>query len=193
MILNYSLLDSEQYICRQFALMRILGSTELYAIRGELSNSKIVEDIRTGAAAEQAVFKLLKGLNLPVTEPDFAIYEAKQKSFEPDLKCGKFNLHVKSQTLKSAHRYGSSWLFQKEDPLMNLDSDNDLLVFCIVDCNEVSLQSIISINEVRALNLIDKPRVARYQETKVALYLESILESNKKGEEKWIQKLQEQK
>lgn len=190
MELEYVLTEEQLETCRAFAAQRVLGSFKLYKARGEAKLSKIEEDIITGASAELAVYDILNQNHIESTEPDFKIYKPREKSFSADLACGQFNLHIKAQTVKSAQKYGASWLFQKEDKLFKRCDANDLLVFCIVDGLNVSVKTVISVPEIVELNLLKEPKVYQYKFTKVALYLEHILEQNKNGVEKWILNLQ---
>lgn len=173
---------------KNFAEARIGGSKDEYMKRGEANVAKMIEDIEYGAMAELAVYRLLKGLKLSCTKPDFKIYEKRKKSYSPDLICNGLNLHVKSQGTVSAKRYGSSWLFQKFDPLIKNLDPKDILVLCIVDGNTVHVKNLIGFRELVKLELLDKPKVFQYAITKVAIYLEKLPIRT----EKWLKKLVKQ-
>ena len=61
-----------------------------------------------------------------------SVYSKKNKSFDPDLQWGLYNLHIKSQILESATRYGDSWVFQTKDPLFEYSNDYDIVIGCRV-------------------------------------------------------------
>jgi hypothetical protein len=106
------------------------------------------------------------------------IYEAKDKSFEADLIVGDSLIHVKSQDIESATRYGASWLFQKKDKLLTVPGDNEFIAFCIVNDLSVDIKGIVLAKDLVKNNLVSEPKVARYTHTKNALYLQNILDSD---------------
>ena len=187
--LSYTLSQIEVETCKQFAFARMGGSQALYAARGEHNISKMEEDIFVGAASEIACSNILKSLGIDCSSPDFSIYQTNFKSFSADLIANQVNLHIKSQTVKSANQYGASWLFQKEDKLFSPEKARDLLLFCIVEGNKVVLKNITSIEQVLVYNLLKEPKVDRYKPTKYALYLSDIIETNQEGSQEWILKL----
>lgn len=64
-----------------------------------------------GKLGELAVYLYLKDEH-DITEPDFKIYKAKDKSWDSDLKVEDKCLSIKSQDIKSAKKFGLSWTFQ---------------------------------------------------------------------------------
>jgi hypothetical protein len=169
--------------CERFAEKRMNGSKDEYKARGELRESKIFQDIVTGACGEIAVYRYLKNQGIESTKPDFKIYEKRKKSFDADLISEVGNLHVKSQTLESANKYGASWLFQKWDPLLKDDHLKDYMVFCIVDDREVTIEHICHIKDIIDNDALDEPKVWRYKHTKHAIYLDHVKELNNLMEE----------
>lgn len=173
--------------CSTFAKERIKTSAGLYKYRGETNMDKMVEDVKIGTMAEYAVFNYVKQLGFKCTKPDLKHYKAKDKSFSADLKADKVFvdektlewrdalIHVKSQGTKSAKAYGSSWLFQKQDKIFRGEKDEEFLAFCIVDKRDVELQAIVKVKDVK--KLLKEPKVWRYKDTKVALYLDDVLEN----------------
>jgi hypothetical protein len=103
-------------VCRQFA--EAIG-TKLYARRNNLSNpAKLVEDQVVGKVAEWAAYQHLEAAaGLRLSEPDMAIYGARQKSWACDLGVygEPWGIHVKGQSLASGRLYGESWTFQASD------------------------------------------------------------------------------
>jgi len=65
-----------------------------------------------GKLIELSVFFLLTEYGFDPKEPDFSIYEKKDKSWLSDLSVDGFDISVKGQDLSSAKRFGLSWTFQ---------------------------------------------------------------------------------
>lgn len=164
--------------CQEFADQRMSQGVELYKHRGESSVKKIHLDIVTGAVAEYAVYEYLLSKGYAPTPPDLNIYEASKKSFAADIKVGDRHLHVKSQTVDAAKKYGASWLFQKTDRVISTPSEHDLMAFCLVDGDTVELKAIVSTIELVDAEIWKEPKIPRYRHTKSALYLTDVLSSN---------------
>lgn len=171
--------------CEQFALDRIGLSEDLYRKRGENRKSKMVEDIKVGTMAEWAVYRYLTE-NMAecaeITAPDMEIYDKKKKTFSADLVYKtighELKFHVKSQTYKSATAYGASWLFQKEDKLFKDPDDTEYLVFCLVEGDRVDIKAIVNVRDIVERELLDQPKIPRYRNSKKAIYLAHVLESD---------------
>jgi len=116
-------------LCNHFAERSFKSSLDEYARRKQINEHKIKNDIMLGKLAEFGVYfiYLERGRN-NITTPDINVYNHTEKSFSPDLKWGLFNLHVKSQTLESANRYGNSWVFQSKDPVINQSNEYDIFI-----------------------------------------------------------------
>ena len=88
--------------CVVFAKNRVDSSSELYKFRGESRVSKQLEDIVVGTLGEWAVKEYVEFLGLgECSDPDMIIYDKFNKSFDADLFCKDFNIHVKSQSVDS--------------------------------------------------------------------------------------------
>lgn len=161
--------------CVDFADAQISTSQDLYAYRGESKVDKMVEDITVGKMGELASMMYLKDLGYDCSKPDFEIYETKRKSFDADLTCEDYKIHVKSQSMASVKRYGPSWLFQKRDSLVSDPEANEYMLFAAVDGSIVHI--LACLKAVDIVELYDEPRVPRYRTTKKALYLEHILDA----------------
>lgn len=165
---------------RQFAHERISGSKSCYTYRGETNVSKMEEDIIIGTMGEYAVYNLLKDLQLTCSKPDLKIYTGRKKSFGADLKAysklENFDVHVKSQSLKSEKRYGKSYLFQRSDKLVSSPQVSDVMAFCTVDVEneEVEIVGFVNSKIMADLQLYGECKVPRYRHSKVAVYLETL-------------------
>ncbi len=185
MIININ--DYTRRKCSKFAKERIKTSAGLYKFRGETNEKKMIEDVMIGTMAEYAVYNYIKDLGYKCTKPDLRHYKPRNKSFSADLKAESVFVdtktlewqdalvHVKSQGIKSAKAYGASWLFQKEDKIFRGDKDEEFLAFCLVDGKDIELQAIVKIKDVK--KLLKEPKVWRYKDTKVALYLDDVLKN----------------
>lgn len=164
--------------CSDFADKRMQGSEALYRARGELNSAKIKQDIINGAMAEHAVQQYLVAKGLQASAPDLAIYKGRQKSFSADITAADKKFHVKSQTKDSADKYGLSWLFQEQDKILTLPGENSFLVLCMVDGEEVHIKAIINEVVLSEANIVSKPKIGRYANTKKAIYFDDLLKSN---------------
>lgn len=157
--------------CVDFADAVYSSCSEKYASRGQNNKELIVQQIAEGKLAEWAVMFYYQGKDLECSEPDHQIYTAKKKSFEADLKRGKYRIHVKSQNKESIERYGLSWLFQIEDSLFTKANSLDIVVFCVVDLNLREVE-IVYKNQFKKL-FFEPPKLAKFRGVKLAVYLEN--------------------
>jgi hypothetical protein len=160
--------------CVQFAHDRIDGSASLYKYRGESNKNKQIEDIVIGTCGEWGAYRFLKEHGYEVAKPDMKIYENSRKSFSADLTDGDALFHVKSQSVISRERYGSSWLFQRSDALVRAPEPEEYLVLTSVDGREVEILAVIDANLICKHDLWGECKVPRYRHSKVALYLDQI-------------------
>jgi hypothetical protein len=161
--------------CSKFSEERIKSSSTLYAYRGESSKAKMVEDCLIGTLGEWGAYCYLRGVGVEVSEPDMNIYPTKRKSFSADLVSSDCNFHVKSQSLSSFKRYGSSWLLQRTDKIVLSPSDSEYFLFTKVDGSEVHILGCCLIKDIVEGGLFSECRVPAYRKTKVALYLNELI------------------
>jgi hypothetical protein len=162
--------------CVRFANKRMEGSKSLYAYRGESNMSKMKEDIVIGTFGEFGVYDYMVSKNYDCSDPDLKIYEKRKKSFDADLVSGEINIHIKSQGVSSAKRYGNSWLLQRSDSLVKNPSDKDLICFTSVN---LDTREVIILGFIWAKDIVDNDRFAeckvwKYRTTKVALYFKDL-------------------
>lgn len=169
--------------CSKFADNQLDTSKNLYAYRGEHRLSKMREDIIVGKLGEVAAYKYLKQRGFNPKRPDFKIYEGRRKSFDADIttECGKL-IHVKSQSYDSMVRYGASWLLQKSDKLTFEPKLDEYVLMVNLRGLEANVLGIVSALDLIEYDLFEKPKVERYQKTKLALYFDSIKNSGIKTE-----------
>ena len=162
--------------CEDFAEARIGGSEDEYKRRGEKRNTKIYEDILLGAAGEFAAYKYLSSCGVRVNKPDLAIYDVKNKSFDADLVSNKYTFHVKSQGEQSRKRYGCSWLLQRRDKVVSDPDEFEYFIFCSVELPYVEILGVVKCKDISDNNLYGECRVPSYRNTKVALYLDELMD-----------------
>jgi hypothetical protein len=160
--------------CEKFAVKRVTGSSDLYALRGEPRKEKMVHDILVGALGEWAIEEHLTSLGYECTKPDMKIYDKANKSFDADLFVDDVEIHVKSQGMASVKRYGNSWLLQRYDKIVAEPRDDQLFAFTNVD---VEKKTATILGFCWASDMIyGECKVWSYKKTKVAIYLKDIEE-----------------
>lgn len=158
-----------------FADARCGEDQSLYKKRGSFKR----EDIIAGALGEVGAYLWLRENGLKVNKPDFTIYEAKQKTFNADLTDGSKYFHVKCQSSASAARYGYSWLMQRHDPIITKPQARHYFIFCSANLNtgEVKILAAPTIINVIDKGCIGECKVPSFRATKVAIYLDTVLEN----------------
>jgi hypothetical protein len=142
-----------------------------YARRGQANKRKILHDNVVGKTGEIAVYKFLKGKGKNPSKPDFKIYTAKKKSYDADMYLGNLDLHIKTQHVKSAKKFGLSWVFQKKDPLFKKCKATDVIVLCLY--KEASV-TIMVMKPAKDLFPFLKPPKKEELSSKVCLYYDDI-------------------
>lgn len=179
--------DEEVMKCRRFALDVVDTNINKYRQRNQFNKRKIIKDIYVGKKAEIAAWKYLNNIGVEegtytsegvsTNEPDFEIYGASRKSFDSDLydPFYKTKYHVKSMTKENAERWGLSWSFQMEDPLVSRPDEKDVIVLCeVLDKYNVDVKLIM--DAVIAQGLYGVPRLYKLKRIKKVLYWEDIAE-----------------
>jgi hypothetical protein len=163
--------------CNKFAYQEIQTTEKQRNRRNQWNREKMVMDNRVGKIGEWAVAFQMWNNNIECTEPDMEIYTVKKKSFDADLTYkDNIDLHVKSQSVVSAQRYGASWTFQKggrgyghTDPILR--SGDGEAIFSIVDEKKkmVDIYGPIDLDTLR--NNLRDPMLKKLRDTKACLYL----------------------
>ena len=107
------------------------------------------------------------------------IYEPTKKSYACDLKTKKYDIHVKSISSYNLERYGASWVFQKNDPVITTPTMRDCVFFVSIgDNNEKYEYTTCDIEKRCAASKLQglyKPLRKKNLDSKVAIYLEDII------------------
>lgn len=150
--------------------------TSLYAKRNQWDVAKRKADSKIGKLGEVAVYNILKEKYPSITSPDFKIYKPREKSWDFDLKDPSFNLHIKTQEVMQAAKYGESWIFQNEDKHIFKDySDKDYIAFVGMDWVQKcgTIKQILPVSLLHEMKLFKKPILAKLY-SKSAVYFEDI-------------------
>ncbi len=94
---------------KQFA--EAVTNTTNYADTNQTQTAKVINDHFISKLGEEAA-KMVLSPFATVVGPDYAIYGAKEKSWQADLFVNGVPLAVKTQKTSAALRYGLSWTFQ---------------------------------------------------------------------------------
>lgn len=160
-------------ICEAFANRVVETNKDEYARRKQSDLAKIKNDIVIGKLAEWGVYFIYLERGRYLNTPDMQIYPKETKSFDPDLRWGLYNLHIKSQTYESAERYGDSWIFQTKDPLFEFSNEYDIVIGCRVSFDDFERGALVQIVlEKQFKNLkISEPKLSKFNGNKKAVYL----------------------
>lgn len=152
-----------------------------YRRRNQSNPERIMAQITDGKLGELFACKYLKNKGFKCTDPDFEIYASRNKSFDADLFSNEQPIHVKTQNITSANKYGSSWVFQaggvgfgNRDPCLD-ESQDDWCVFVTVDHEKQSATVFgpFNINDVRPH--MKDPKLEHLKGIKKCIYLEDIV------------------
>jgi hypothetical protein len=173
-------LETEYYLssdiltmCEAFADRVIESNKDEYARRKQSDLVKIKKDIVTGKLAEWGVYFIYLSRGRYLNTPDMQIYPKEHKSFDPDLRWGLYNLHIKSQTLESFMRYGDSWIFQAKDPLFEFSNGYDIVVGCRVSIDDFERGALVEIMLEKQFKQIKfgETKLSKFYGNKKAIYL----------------------
>lgn len=172
--LDYYLGSDIYKLCENFADKVIGTNQDQYAHRGQINLNKIKQDIFLGKLAEWGVYFIyLENGAENLSVPDMNVYGKQDKSFDADLNCGSFKLHIKSQTLESSIRYGDSWIFQSKDPLFAFSTEHDIVVACRVGLDTFEMGAYVEIMLEKCFKdlVFGETKLSKFAGNKKAIYL----------------------
>jgi hypothetical protein len=184
-MINTFLFTQNQFdMCLSFANNSVNSSIDFYKKRNQFNKPKIIQDILSGKLAEELVYQKLKEYYSDLTEPDYAIYDKKNKSWEADLRVPSENLRiaVKSQTEDAARRWGRSWVFQlgnarDYDKEVVLKKNNHYVALVSLDlpnmCGEI--KAIVSIQWLHDNDMFKEMKLKYLQNNKKAVYYDDLI------------------
>jgi hypothetical protein len=145
--------------------------------RHPVNEEKLHRDTVLSKLGEIGAAKYLRSLGFWAVEPDFAIYGKKQKSYDADILLpGSTGVHIKTQDVSQARRYGTSWVFMKRDPA-TYEKSHDVVLFCTYKHNRgkptVQVVSAVTTDDLQRLRLF-KPTLRQNNAIKCAVYGEDV-------------------
>ena len=175
----YYLSPQGQMEVTDFAKRVVDTNLDEYASRGQTDTERIIGQIARGKVAEVAVYRLWQEMDLDriIEPPDFDVYSANDKDFSADLRSVDTHLHVKSVSEEDVRRYGASWVFQQNDPLVIQPSEEDVIVLCVTHGKaERSDGATVShvLSGRKAQRYYAPMRVPHLRRTKVCIYAEDL-------------------
>jgi hypothetical protein len=190
MKLTHKLFPEDVVRCGYFADAQVPTSKITYAKRGQTNPDKIKRDIVTGKMGELGVHRAFKDEGYITSEPDFAIYKGRGKSFAADLMLAIGDepiqqIHVKTQSADSMKRYGLSWIFQyggnghgHVDPMFKgATHDNQYFIgasYSGDDTLTTTIHCAMRLRDVFACDLMKEPALDWLKNSKRAIYMRDI-------------------
>lgn len=173
-------------ICQKFAQQSASSSTNYYKQRNQFDPKLIEAQIFQGKLGEFATYNYLKDKLINLTQPDIKIYSSKNKSFDVDLQSDEYKIHVKTQTVEQAKRFGGSFIFQYNGIEKSGHNDdevfspigNNLVSFVFLDLNNhiAKIAGITNLNYLHKYNLFKLPIKKELQNNKRAVYYTDLQE-----------------
>lgn len=167
-----ALSQNQKDICKNFASSVVSTNIDAYRRRNQTDVTKIIDDIYVGKLGEFAAYNFLKHGRRELAAPDVEIYGARKKSFAADLVTTTHKYHVKTMKRESAERYGLSWSFQIQDPLVKNPAINDVLALCEEINGEIDIKCFVRAS--RVCGLYTKPKLAKLHNIKVVLMWDDV-------------------
>ena len=176
----------------KFACDCAATNKDKYARRGQINISNIVDQIRTGKIVEEMTYQKLKNYLPNLSEPDWNIYDRKNKNWDADLSDQTTNpitkIGVKSQRANVGESVGVSWVFEFRAG-KNYDVDTGVfgkeakqpghyIAFSSIDFPKKSgqIHAILAVSTLHELQLFEQVQIERLRDNKVAVYLKTIKE-----------------
>src|SRR5579859_819110 len=153
----------------QFAVNQLSTSQNKYAQRGQNNANTIIEQIQTSKIVEEGVYEKLCPFLINLSKPDWNIYQAHQKNWNPDLIDNTTNppisIGVKSQREEIGKKFGVSWIFEKREGFKydidqgvfgkNAQQFGHFICFASINLQEMTgkLQGLIAVSTLHKLDL----------------------------------------
>jgi hypothetical protein len=127
--------------------------------------------------SELAVHRYITSLGHTCSSPDFTIYEKKKKTFSPDMKLGDGSpIHVKSQEPHVAELCGISWMVEKTDKELYINTTG-YVALCLVSLqhNTVRLLGLPKASFLKEKGILyGQPKKEFLRETKSTIYYDEL-------------------
>ena len=126
---------------------------------------------------EIAVHRHLTSLGYTCSEPDFKIYDRKDKNFSPDMRLDDGSpIHVKSQEPHVAKQRGISWMVEKTDKEIYVNTTG-YMALCLVSLehNTVRLLGLPKTSFLKEKSILyGVPQVEKLRRTKSTIYYDDL-------------------
>lgn len=165
-------------------------SKDAYARRGRSNILNIIEQCQTSKIVEEMNYAQLAKYFHDLSTPDWNIYEAKDKNWDPDLTDKATDpitkIGIKSQRLEIGKVHGVSWVFEfSANKNYNTDrgvfgeeakKPGHFICFNSIDVlgRRGELHAIIAVSTLHELKLFEAMKKQELQSNKLAVYLESL-------------------
>ena len=166
------------------------SSKDAYARRGQRNLNNIIEQSQTSKIVEEMNHTQLLPYFPQLSKPDWNIYLAKDKNWDPDLTDKTTDpitkIGIKSQRSEIGKTYGVSWVFEFRAG-RNYDTDKGVfgeeakkpghyICFNSIDVlgKTGKLHAIVAVSTLHQLNLFEAMKKQNLQGNKLAVYLESL-------------------
>jgi hypothetical protein len=163
--------------CKSFANRVVKTNFDCYRNRNQTNLDKIIDDITVGKIAEVASVKLMDARGIQHSGIDFHVYGKNGKSYDPDIygwsERYDWKFHVKCMKRENAEKFGLSWTFQMEDPLVSDPDRNDYIIFSeMVDYNTIDIKTVVRANTL--FNCWSEPKINKLVGIKKVIYWDTI-------------------
>lgn len=187
-IFTFSLDFSQQ--AYKFACDCVATNKDKYKSRGQTNIVNIIDQIRTGKLVEEMTYDKLVPYYPNLSKPDWAIYDRKEKNWDPDLSDKTTDpitkVGVKSQRANVGETLGVSWVFEFRAG-KNYDVDTGVfgadakkpghyIAFSSIDVMKKTgeMHAIVAVSTLHELNLFEQVQIERLRDNKVAVYLKTL-------------------
>lgn len=174
-IYRYS--DEDYEKCLRFSQELSKKTLSTYTNRNQGNLEKIIIDQTIGKIAEIANYHYIKTIDSGVSYPDLTIYDDRSSvSYDADLSSNDFIYHCKAQQYEQAVRYGLSWTFGINDPVIRRVTLKDIGVFSAINVQrkEVAICGIIPFTRIHQAKIFAEPILPKLRNFKRMIYYRDL-------------------
>lgn len=167
---------SPEAVERARAFAEAVTDTVNYQDSNQTKKKKIQDDHWVSKLGEEAVRRVFEDRQCVVEGPDYAVYDARQKSWAADLKINTLEVAVKTQRRSAGNRYDLSWTFQdspgRRDPILAMPE----AWVCLVVYEDLKPGFEFLVYPLRKIKhlIFEAPRLSRLVGKKQAVYLDTL-------------------
>lgn len=169
------LIGVDYEMARAFAMDVDHTVAESYAARHQTNPEQRIRQAIVGKLGEIATRVYLLDHGLACDPPDFTITTRKSYGADMTFTHTHAAVHVKSQSLESARKYGLSWMFHVSDRgIFKTSSTRARMVLCLVRPTDVLICAYMPVLVPLKQNLYRYPVLESQQDVKRVLYYKDI-------------------